>query len=348
MLPMMRIISLSFVFVGFVIATTVSFQGLPVESTMLRNTEAFLETLEPGQVEQVMFPFDSEERLDWHFIPRERLGLSFKRMTVTQQTTALALLQSGLSEQGYSQAETIRKLESVLFEESGETHRDTELYFFMIFGEPSEDTTWGWRYEGHHLSQQWTIVNGQSLATTPQFRGANPAEVPEGPMKGIRALAAEEDLARTLLKSFTADQRTKAIIDETAPPDILTSAERQATMQEDSGLAHSAMNDSQKAQLWTIIQEYSASMPPSVAEARLEKIRKAGLDQIKFAWMGSIERGQGHYYRIQGRTFLIEYDNTQRNANHIHSVWRDFTGDFGRDLLVAHYRAYPHGLANAE
>jgi hypothetical protein len=344
----MRTILLSLVLIGFVAATSVSFQGLASDSTMLAVTEAFLETLEPEQIEQVTFPFDGEERLDWHFIPRERLGLSLKAMTPAQRKASLELVRAGLSEQGYSKAETIRKLETVLFEMSGEAHRDPELYFFMIFGEPSEHGTWGWRYEGHHVSQNWTIVNGRALATTPHFFGANPAEVRQGSMKGTRALAAEEDLARALLKSLTPEQRAKAILDETAPRDILTSAERQAAMQEDTGLAYGEMRESQQVQLWAIIELYAHAQPLAIAEARLEKVRRAGLDRIKFAWMGGAEKGDGHYYRIQGSTFLIEYDNTQNDANHIHSVWRDFKGDFGRDLLAAHYQAYPHRTANAE
>ena len=348
MILMMRTILLSLVLIGFVAATSVSFQGLAPDSAMLEATEAFLETLEPEQLEQATFPFDAEERLDWHFIPRDRLGLSLKAMTPAQQKAALELVRTGLSEQGYSKAETIRKLETVLFEMSGEPRRDAELYFFMIFGEPSEHGTWGWRYEGHHLSEHWTVVNGRALATTPQFFGANPAEVRQGSMRGTRVLAAEEDLARALLKSLTPEQRAKAIIDETAPPDILTSAARQAAMQEDKGLAYGEMRESQQTQLWAIIEEYTNAQPRAVAEARLEKVRRAGLDRIKFAWMGGTEKGEGHYYRIQGSTFLIEYDNTQNDANHIHSVWRDFKGDFGFDLLAAHYQAYPHRTANAE
>ncbi len=333
-------------FVGVLTTASISFQPRP-HAAMLQAAEAFVDTLRPEQVEQASFPFDGEERFDWHFIPRERLGLSLKAMTPDQREAALALLRAGLSEQGYSTAETVRRLETVLFEMSGRAIRDPDLYFFMIFGEPSERGTWGWRYEGHHVSQNWTIVNGQALATSPQFFGANPAEVRQGSMRGTRALAAEEDLARALVTSLTSEQRTTAVVSETAPRDIVTSNARRAAMQDDTGLAYSEMSEAQQAQLWSIIELYTHVQPSAVAEARVARIRAAGLDRITFAWMGSIERGEGHYYRIQGATFLIEYDNTQNDANHVHSVWRDFEGDFGVDLLAAHFDAYPHRAANA-
>src|SRR5262249_26399013 len=202
--------------------------------------------------------------------------------------------------------------------------------------------TWGWRYEGHHCSQNWTLVNGRAIASSPQFFGANPAEVREGPMKGTRALAAEEDLARTLLKSLNPTQRAEAVLADKAPSDIITGAQRQAAIQEDKGIAYGKLNKEQQGMLLAIIEEYVNAQPPDLTRGRLEKIRAAGLDGVKFAWMGGMERGQGHYYRVQGSTFLIEYDNTQNNANHIHAVWRDFNGDWGEDLLAEHYRNSPH------
>ncbi len=253
-------------------------------------------------------------------------------------------MRAGLSEQGYAKAQTIRKLEEVLreLEQNRAPTRDPDLYFFTFFGEPSANGPWGWRYEGHHCSQNWTVVNGKSISSSPQFFGANPAEVHDGPMKGTRVLSAEEDLGRSLVKSLSTAQRTEAVLSASAPGDILTSNQRKAAIQEDKGVAYSQLSKEQQGTLLALIEEYLGAQPRAQALARLDKIRHAGFDQIKFAWMGGLERGEGHYYRVQGSTFLIEYDNTQNNANHIHCVWRDFNGDWGEDLLAEHYQNSPH------
>ena len=307
----------------------------------------FLDSLTDEQEAAVRFPFASEDRFDWHFIPRERKGVPLKAMTGSQRATALDLVRTGLSEDGFTKAEVIRQLEQILFEAEGRAIRDPDLYFFMVFGEPSDTGTWGWRYEGHHISQNWTIVNGSAVATSPQFFGSNPAEVRDGPRTGLRVLGSEEDQARSLLASLDAPQRSAALIADEAPSDILTRAQRKVTMLEDFGVAHADLNQDQQNVVWSIIDEYATAQPDVIAKNRLAAIKDAGLDHIKFAWMGGVTKGEPHYYRIQGPTFLIEYDNTQGNANHVHSVWRDFDGDFGRDLLAAHYRQYDHGPRNA-
>jgi hypothetical protein len=229
----------------------------------------------------------------------------------------------------------------VLFAIEGSAMRDPELYYFTVFGTPSEQGAWGWRYEGHHASLNWTVVDGRLVATTPQFLGANPADVRDGPQKGTRALAAEEDLGRAFVKSLSADQGAQAVLSKDAPRDILTGASRQAAIQEDRGISYAKLTPEQQGLLLSLIQEYASAQTPAVAQARLARV-KADLPAIKFAWMGGLGKGQGHYYRIQGSTFLIEYDNTQNNANHIHCVWREFKGDWGRDLLTEHYRTAPH------
>jgi Protein of unknown function (DUF3500) len=180
------------------------------------------------------------------------------------------------------------------------------------------------------------------VATTPAFFGANPAEVRQGERQGLRVLGAEEDKARELLLSLDEPQRAKAIFDSKAPPDILTLANKTAEPLDAAGIQARQLNKQQMNLLTRLLEEYAASMAPELAAGRLEKLRRAGLDKITFGWAGGIERGQPHYYRVQGPTFLIEYDNTQNNANHVHSVWRDFNGDFGRDLLRQHYQDTPH------
>lgn len=336
-------------------AVTVSAQRGKPESAMADGARAFLATLSAEQKAKAAIPFNSDERLNWHFVPKtgERKGLPLKEMTPAQQKAALSLLSAGLSEKGYGKVTTIRGLELVLREmEKNPRVRDPELYYFSVFGEPSDTGSWGWRYEGHHCSLNWTIAKGKSVASTPQFLGTNPGEVrvdvADAPKKGTRVLATEEELARTLVKSLNDTQRSEAVIDVKAPNDIITGAARQATILEDKGISYSKLTKEQQGMLITIIQEYADTQPRPLARARLEKIRKAGLDNVKFAWMGGLERGEGHYYRIQGSTFLIEYDNTQNNANHVHAAWRDFKGDWGMDMLAMHYQAFPHRVAAAK
>ncbi len=315
----------------------------PPPPGMVTAARAFLESLSPALKGRAQLPIDAEERMNWFYTPVPRKGLPLKEMNEAQRAAAMNLLRAGLSESGYSKAETIRALEDVLVEMGGNPRqRDKELYYFTIFGEPGPKTTWGWRYEGHHLSQNWTIVNGAAMATTPQFFGANPAEVREGSRKGTRAIAVEEDLAFELLRTLDASQRTTAIIDRKAPSDILTTNTREAAIQADRGLPYAQMTAPQKALLIRLIEANADAQPQSVARERLAKLRAAGLDGIKFAWMGAVEKGHGHYYRVQGPTFLIEFDNTQNESNHIHLVWRDFKGDWGRDLLAEHYKTSQH------
>jgi len=316
---------------------------------MSSAARAFLQTLTPELKTKAQLPFTSDNRFDWHYIPSAggggfpRRGLPFKEMTEPQRRAAIELLRAGYSEKGYTMAEAIRALEDVLVEMGGNPAvRDKELYFVTIFGEPRPGATWAWRYEGHHLSQHWTIVNGKATASTPQFFGANPAEIRDGPRAGTRPISTEEDLAYALLQSLDDAQRAAAVIDPKAPNDILTRNAREAAVQSNQGLTYARMSGAQRQMLMQLIETHAGAQQDPVARDRLARLRNAGVDAIAFAWMGALEKGQGHYYRVQGPTFLIEFDNTQNRANHIHMVWRDFKGDFGRDLLAEHYRTAPH------
>ncbi|MBL8512451.1 MAG: DUF3500 domain-containing protein, partial [Betaproteobacteria bacterium] len=315
--------------------------------TMAKAANSFLSALPTAKRERANLPFQSDERLNWHFVPRMRQGLPLKQMSSDERQAALALLKASLSAHGLKKVDTLRRLEEVLRVIERNDRRDAELYYFTVFGEPSEKGAWGWRYEGHHASLNWTIVDGRVAGSSPQFMGANPADVNEGPRKGTRALAAEEDLGRALVTSLNADQTQLAVVSPSAPfgtsapLGIVTGNSREAAIQDDKGIAYAKLNQTQQGLLLSLIQEYANNQPPAVAQARLARA-KAELSNIKFAWMGGREKGQGHYYRIQGSSFLIEYDNTQGNANHIHSVWREFKGDWGKDVLAEHYRTAPH------
>jgi hypothetical protein len=311
---------------------------------LVATTEAFLASLSPEQADKVRFRFDDEERFNWHFIPRERLGLPLKEMEPQQQSLAHAMMAAVLGFKGMIKATTIMSLEPVLAELEGpgrQFSRDPQLYYFSVFGEPSDVGAWGWRLEGHHVAVNITVDDGRIVAASPSMLGSNPAEVREGPRRGLRALGAEEDLARKLLESFNAAQREVVMIDE-KPRDIVTGAERKAMIEGQDGLLVSAMTDVQREMVWAIIREYVDRMAPSTAAKAIDEIQNAGLDAIRFVWAGSLDRGEAHYYRLHGPTFVVEYDNSQNNANHIHSVFRNFEGDFGVDMLAAHYEAYPH------
>ena len=316
-------------------------------SAMATAADRFLESLTPEQRAQAAFEFQSEERLKWHFIPTEmfpRNGLTIKAMTDAQRSRAHDLLSAGLSQRGYLTVTTIMDLETVLraLENGGRIDRDPETYFFSIFGTPSRNGAWGWRVEGHHLSLHFAIVDGTAVASSPSFFGSNPAQVRTGPKAGLRVLREREDAARTLVMALDRSQRTAAIIDDVAPDDILTGAELAIDPLSPVGVKAAALNPRQRDLLMRVIDAYTSIMADDIAAERMARIREAGHDEIGFVWAGPTDRGAQHYYRVQGPTFLIEYDNTQGGGNHVHSVWRDFAGDFGRDLLREHLQASAH------
>ena len=331
------------IIVLFFSTLSVSAQESRIDLTqrMVDATNAFVSSLSAQQRNNGIYAFDDEERFNWHFIPRDRKGVPFRSMNESQRSAAQDLLKTFFSAKGYRRAEAVRSLESVLaeIEVNGRFDRDPDLYFLSVFGDPSLDSNWALRYEGHHLAYNWTFVSGIGIASSPQFFGSNPAEVRTGDKAGTRVLAAEEDLGRDLVSSLSSDQKSSAILDIQVPGDIFTAAEQEISPLENSGIRYQDLNSRQKRMLIALIDELASIQPEVIAKARMETIRSEGLDDIKFVWIGGIERGDPHYFRVQGASFLIEYDNTQNNANHIHLVWRDFAGDFGRDLIRMHYQA---------
>ena len=307
---------------------------------MAQAANAFLASLSPEQKSKATFEFKDEERYNWHFVPRARKGLPLKEMDHAQRPLAHALLSSGLGQKGYVEAVTIISLEKILadIEKGSGPARDPELYFVSIFGKPDAKGTWGWRVEGHHLALNFTVVNGRAAAGAPSFYGTNPAEVRDGPRKGLRVLAAEEDIGRQLASSLDEGQRKTAVLPGEVPKDILTGNARKAMLNDPAGITADKLTPAQKQTLMSLIDLYARRLRTEMAEADLRRIMDGGIEKVRFAWSGKLEPGQPHYYRIHGPTFLVEYDNTQNNANHVHSVWRDFQGDFGRDLLRDHLK----------
>lgn len=331
-------LSLSLVCPGFVRAHEAG-------SQMAEIAKVLISALTPEQKARACFQFADSERENWHFIPRERKGLPLKDMTPQQELLAHALLNTGLGFRGAAKAVTIMSLEEVLYHIEGadeakraavRVRRDPENYFVSVFGEPSGKGTWGWRVEGHHLALNFTIKDGQLLRASPSFMGSNPGEVREGPVAGLRVLAAEEELGRELVKSLTAEQLKTATVAPTAPKDIHTGAELKVTALAPAGISETDLNEKQKALLTRLIDEYLERMRPEIAAETRAEIKANGA--VYFGWAGGMERGEPHYYRVQGKTFLIEYDNVQNGANHVHSVWRSFDGDFGRDFIGEHVR----------
>ena len=309
---------------------------------MVTGAKSFLAALRPEQRSRATLPFDGEERRNWHYVPRARKGIPLKDLDAAQRRLAEELLKTGLGPRGYTEAMGVLALEGVLREREG-AYRDPGLYYVSIFGVPSPAADpWGWRVEGHHLSLNYTVVPGHGVATAPAFFGANPSEVREGPLKGLRPLAQEEDLARALVKALDPGQRGRAVFAGAAPREIVTGAQRKVDPLQPAGIPAEALNEAQKKQLAGLLDVYLSRMTRELADERTRRLREAGFEKVHIAWAGALDRGQPHYYRIQGPTFLVEYDNTQDEANHIHTVWRDFEGDFGEDLLARHYRETPH------
>ena len=312
---------------------------------MAHAANAFLATLKPEQKNKAAFPLNDAERTRWHFVPTEmhsRQGLSFRDMTTEQQHMAYALLASVLSARGVQKTAQIMSLEQILHDANpkGRFARDPKWYFISIFGKPSADGTWGWRFEGHHLSLSFTVVDGHIAGLTPAFFGTNPGIVLDGPRKGLQVLAVEENTARALVRSLEAEQRKAAIVAAKAPADIITKADRRARRLEPLGLPASKMNKKQFTLLWKLLEEQLRNYRPDLADEGVEHFEGLDLEEIHFAWAGSLKPRQGHYYRIQAPDFLIEYDNTQNGANHVHYVVRDLKHDFGEDLLRQHYEQH--------
>ena len=316
--------------------------------TMAAAANNLLASLDANQRTTLMLDMGAAERVDWHFIPKERKGLSMLDMSPDQHHLLHALLSASLSRTGYGKTTTVMSLEAVLrkLEEAAggnpfTSMRDPLRYHVTFFGAPSEDGDWGWSFEGHHVSLNFTVVAGDATASTPLFLGANPHRVPSGPREGLRALGREEDLARTLLESLDDEQRKKAVVGDEAPRDIFSSNQPRVKRQVPRGVPASALSEEQRELLDALIDEYAGNVPPDLAAKRRAQVKAAG-NAIHFAWMGPDEPGAPHYYRVQAPDFVIEYDNVQNAANHSHTVWRDFDGDFGRDLLAEHHRDYKH------
>lgn len=302
---------------------------------MQAAAQAFKTAVAPEQWKQCWFAFDDKERLNWHFIPRERKGLPLRDLEGPALAAAHGLIRSGLSNAGYDQALNVMSLEEILYLlEGGEREyrrerRHPGKYYLSVFGEPGPTGSWGWRVEGHHLSLNFTLKGGQVISSTPEFFGANPGLIDAGPKRSIRVLGKEEDIARQILKLCDAEQSKVLWVSKTAPDEVPGPATPQAVVEKPVGLPVSKMSAAQKELLQNLLSEYLQNVAGDVSEERRQRINAAGMDNVYFAWWGDSDLNQRHHYRVQGPTFVIEYNNTQNDANHVHSMWRDLAGDFG-------------------
>jgi hypothetical protein len=295
----------------------------------------FLASLSPAQKGQASFKFDDAERLNWHFIPRERKGLPLKSLEGAALKSAHAFIRSGLSEAGYDQTLNVMSLEELLYLlEGGEREfrrdrRDPGKYYLSVFGEPADTGNWGWRLEGHHISLNFTIKDGKVVSSTPEFFGANPGTVDAGKGRQIRVLGPEEDIARQILKLCAPEQQKMCWISKEPPGEVPGPGAPQAAVEKAVGLPYAQMSEDQKKLVQDLLSEYLKNLPADIEQERRAAINTAGVDKLHFAWYGLSELHEPHHYRVQGPTFVIEYNNTQNNANHVHSMWRNLGGDFG-------------------
>ncbi len=307
------------------------------------TANAFLSSLDKDQKSKALYTLDDAERFNWHFVPRDRNGVCFKTFTAGQRAAALAFFKASFGESGYTKAiaimaneEVLRQLENLPV---GNLRRDPLNYYITFFGNPSATAAWAWRFEGHHIAFNFSSVNNEMVSSTPSFFGSNPAIVPSGPEKGREILKLETDLGLQLVNSLSPDQKNKAIISEKALPEIISFNNRKALPLTPTGLGYSELSKDQQKVFMTLLNVYVKNYQFGFSKKLMEKIEKAGINNLTFAWAGGMStKPGGTYYRIQGPMLLIEFDNTQTDANHVHAALRDLTNDFAEDILREHYQ----------
>lgn len=305
---------------------------------MAAAAERFLEVLDHSQQLRATFSYDDPERLNWHFIPRERKGVGLWDLNGAAKDAANALVATGLTTAGYQKVLQVRSLEEVLYlfeggkEEARREKRHPHRYYVSVFGTPGNSGVWGWRFEGHHLSLNYSIKNGKIVSTTPEFFGANPGQIDAGPGRYLRVLGRREDLAREILKACSDETRGKVWLSKKAPKDIRGGGVPQPVLDEEKGLRFADMSPQQQKLMKDLIGEYLSTMPSTVVRQRMSRINADGMDDIHFAWWGGSELNEPHHYVVQGKSFIIEYNNTQNSANHVHAIWRNTSGDLNVPL----------------
>lgn len=331
---LLRILVASLIAIGSIQTTSAVGQEVPPGVAMSQAAARFVEVLDHSQKLQATFEYSDPERLNWHFIPRDRKGIGMWDLDGATLKAAEDLVSSGLTQAGYHKTLEVRSLEEVLYlfeggdEAERRAKRHPHKYYLTIFGTPGPKGLWGWRFEGHHLSLNFSVQNGNIISSTPEFFGANPGQIDAGPGRFLRVLGKREDIARQILKASPADQQAKLWLSKTAPPDIRGGGIAQPIIDKLEGVRFADMTKEQQTLLKELIAEYLTAMPASVVRTRMQGIEKSGMDNIHFGWWGGSELNEPHHYVVQGETFIIEYNNTQNSANHVHAIWRNLAGDF--------------------
>jgi hypothetical protein len=315
-------------------------QSVDAAQRIADQANRFLSLLDDSQRKLVLIAFDAANRLDWHYIPRSRSGLSLGDMKPAQAEAARSLFATVLNDQGLKLLDGVRLVEGVLREQQG-SWRDPGRYYLSVFGTPGR-FPWGWRFEGHHLSLNVALPAAGHVAVTPFFAGAHPATVRDGAHKGFRLLGAAEDLARQIMTGLPEAQRRTALIANRSFGEIVASPQREQDLGQPRGLELAAMDGASRQLVEALMDRFLGTLTPDLAAAQKQRVMEQGLERFRFAWAGSLLAGEAYYFRIHGPVTLIEHDNTQNGANHIHSVWRDLAADFGHDALAEHYRRQPH------
>ena len=314
-------------------------------STGSSIANTFINSLDSVQKRKAVFSFDEMSRYDWHYVPASavaRQGIAVRELNSVQKQNIYKLLKTYLSSTGYTKAQDIMNTEYLLKElEPNSKGRIPENYFVAFYGNPGTDKTWAWKFSGHHLALNYTIVNNQ-LAFAPFFFGVYPAIRMNAEGKEKKMFKEEEELGFKLVNALTQEQKLKAVFRLEAFADIVTKTSHKVVPFDTAGIMAKDLALEQKHVLNQLIVIYLSRMPPKIAQLRMKRIIAEDFNEIKFGWAGSLKSGEPHYYRIQGKTFLIELDNSQNNANHVHTVWRDFDGDYGMDLIKEHYKNSGH------
>lgn len=319
----------------------ISAAALAQETDLATPANQFLNKLDAPLRTKAEFKFHDSERYNWHFVPRTRLGVCMCELSSSQRDLAFDLLKASLSSQGYEKTIDVVSLENILREienrGKSDSYRDPLKYYLTIFGTPSPKNTWGWRFEGHHVSLNFSTIGNKIASSTPSFFGSNPARVGSGPERGKQILKAETDKAFTLVNALSPLQLKTALLSPDAYSEIVSFNSRKATALLPKGLSFTEMNENQQAMLMDLLKVYVSNYELGFSDKLMNRIKKAGIENLSFGWAGSLTDGGGYYYRIQGPMLLIELDNTQNNANHVHSVVRDLANDFGEDILREHF-----------
>lgn len=318
---------------------------IALAQTHTEYAEKFLNSLNETQTAAALYKFESDERYNWHFVPKkDRTGIMLGDLNAQQQKHAFNLLNACLSDNAFNKTTEIIQLEVVLKElekrKPDDKYRDPTRYALVFFGRPSKKGAWGWRFEGHHISFSFSTLNNKLISATPGFLGANPAIVPSGPQKGKEVLKEETALGFQLLQALDPGQLNAAIIAGETPKDIVTFITRKAGIDKPEGILYSQLNKKQQQLFEQLLGLYVNRYQEKYSKNLLDEIKRDDMNKLRFGWAGAKnpETGKAYYYRIHGPGIIIEYDNSQNNANHIHTVVRDLKNDFGEDKLKEHLK----------